>query len=122
VIREEDTVCVYDESTIALLLEMEPEDSEIVFTRILKFLATQNDTLKQDIFRAGISSYPMHGSVEKKLLAAALEGLDATTEESPIIQPKLTTLDFEQDENEEEDIEVQLKYKRKKNEKNTNNA
>ena len=113
VIREEDTVCVYDESTIALLLEMEPEDSEIVFTRILKFLATQHNMLKQDIFRAGISSYPEHGSVEKKLLTAALEGLEATTEENPIIQPKLTTLDFEQDENEEEDVEVQAKEKRK---------
>jgi len=113
IIREEDTICVYDESTVAVLLEMEPEDSESVFTRIINQLSILHGLKKQDIFRVGISSYPDHGTTGQSLISTSFEGLDQTTPEHPVIQPAVERLEFEDEEDDPEEVDPTQKEKRK---------
>jgi len=112
-IRENDTICIYDDSSLALLLEMEPEDSITVFTRIIDQLAEHNAIQKEDL-RVGISSYPDHGMVGKILIKVALEGLEQTTIEHSIIQPEIELLEFEKENQTEENGEETLALNQEK--------
>lgn len=93
--RRDDVACLFDDQTIVLLLESEPEDGVQILTRISKTLGADFEG-----GRAGLASYPGHGLSGKELLEIAVGALQSTTEDEPIILPEIEDLDEE-----EEDVE-----------------
>ena len=98
--RRDDLVCVYNDDTIALLAESEPEDAESILTRIFKSVAGEYSNVRLEDIRAGVASYPGHGLSGKDLIEAALSGLKETGPERPVVMPEIVE---EEDEEEEED-------------------
>ncbi len=99
--RRDDVTCLFDDQTIVLLLESEPEDGVQILTRISKALGAD---FKDS--RAGLASYPGHGLSGKELLEIAVGALESTTEDEPIILPEIENLDEEEDDAESEVVEA----------------
>ncbi len=95
--RRGDITCVFDERTVALFTEAEPDDSVGILRRITGEVAEQCG----DLLRVGIASYPGHGLSGKELTGVAIQGLEQTTAEDPIILPEIVNVD--EDEEEEAD-------------------
>ncbi len=106
VVRHDDTLCMLDEQTAVLLAESEPEDAENILGRIVKAVAKTCPALADAQMRVGIASYPGHGSRGKDLIEVALEGLEQTSEEKPIVLPEVVIVEPEEEPDEEQD-EVQ---------------
>jgi len=100
--RRDDTICVFDEKTAVLIAESEPEDAESIIGRIINTIGQACPEVITEQMRAGIASYPGHGLSGKELISVALEGLDKTSDEKPILMPEIIDADAE-DEVEEED-------------------
>lgn len=96
--RCDDVVCVYDDETVVLLAESEPEDAEAMHSRIIKSVATICDDVELGAMRVGIASYPGHGLSGKDLVGVAIEGLEQTTPERPIFLPEIVDIDAEDEE------------------------
>jgi diguanylate cyclase (GGDEF)-like protein len=105
--RHDDIVCLYDERTAVLLTEAEPEDSPTILERVVRMAAEGCPGLQADQLRVGIASYPGHGLSGKDLVGVALEGLEQTTFENPIVMPEIEDLDAEEDEVVEEADPIQ---------------
>ncbi len=105
--RRDDVVCVYDDETAVLLAESEPEDGVPILGRIIQNVEAACDEIAMEDMRVGMASYPGHGLSGKELIGIALEGLDQTTVEEPIILPAIIDVDAEDEEHlaEEEEIE-----------------
>ena len=95
--RFDDIICIYDEHTVAVLTETEPEDSEPTIERIITTASQVYTKAYSDLFRVGVASYPGHGSRSKDLLDVAKEGLEQADEGRPIVMPEI-------DEEEDEDL------------------
>lgn len=93
--RQDDITCVYDQRTIALLMEAEPEDSETIFERITGVVFGNLPAASEDPFRVGIASYPGHGLSGKLLLEVANKGLAQSNAERPIVFPEIVDEDEE---------------------------
>jgi len=115
IIRKDDTVCVYDDSSLALLLEMEPEDSVDVFSRIVNQLSLSRMIKMQNV-RVGIASYPDYGVVGKNLIKVALEGLAQSTQENPIVLPEPERFEFEEEQSIQNEKEPPLSTQEKRKE------
>ena len=102
-VRRDDTLCMYDEQTAVLLAESEPEDAENILGRIITAVAKTCPDLSDEQMRVGIASYPGHGSRGKELIEAALEGLEQTSEERPIVLPEVVIVESEEEQDEEHD-------------------
>ncbi|WP_372846381.1 diguanylate cyclase domain-containing protein [Pontiella sp.] len=98
--RHGDVTCVFDDRTVVLFTETEPEDSVSILTRITARIADDCAKLALDDLRTGIASYPGHGLSGKDLIKAALEGLEATTASTPIVMPEI--VDYDEDDDEED--------------------
>ncbi|MDH3981387.1 MAG: diguanylate cyclase [Kiritimatiellaceae bacterium] len=88
-IRLDDVICVYDDQTAVLLTECEPEDSNSILGRIIGQVAQVCSGIEENDIRVGVSSYPGHGLSGKKLIRVALEGLEQTSVETPILMPEI---------------------------------
>lgn len=104
-VRRDDVVCVYDKETAALFTESEPEDAVTMLTRVCKSVAAACNEVRMEAMRVGISSYPGHGLSGKDLINVALEGLQETSAECPILLPEIIDIEdeeeFESDETED---------------------
>ncbi len=101
--RRDDVVCVYDDACVAFLAESEPEDAEAILTRMIQSVASECAELSFDELRAGIASYPGHGLSGKELLDVALQGLEETSQERPVVLPEIVDVDAEDEEPDEEE-------------------
>ena len=101
-VRRDDVVCLFDDETIALLTEAEPEDGENILNRVIKSVSGRVEGLLGDVVRVGISSYPGHGLSGKELIASAREGLSQTSPEKPILLTEIIDVNAEDEEHEEE--------------------
>ena len=95
-VRRDDVVCVYDQETAVLLAESEPEDAETILTRVLGVMASAVADFVPHSARIGIASYPGHGLKGQNLIDVALEGLEQTTVERPVVLPEI--IDADEDE------------------------
>ena len=91
--RQDDITCVYDQHTIALLMEAEPEDVAAILKRITDAISDHFTETAEDRFRAGIASYPGHGLSGKLLLDVAAEALVQSCAECPIVLPEIVEED-----------------------------
>jgi len=105
--RKEDIICIYDHDAIALLAEVEPEDSEAILRRITSSISACLPKGLEDPFRVGIASYPGHGLSGKLLLEVAREGLVQSTVENPIVLPEITDDEDEENVDEESTVPVE---------------
>lgn len=101
--RHDDVTCLFDDQTMVLLLESEPEDGVAILERITGYVRAHCDEVDVETMRVGLSSYPGHGLSGKELIAVAEEALAKTTREEPIILPEIVDVDEEE---EDEDAEV----------------
>ena len=115
--RVDDVTCVYDEQTLVLITEAEPEDGVSIIDRVLKRVSETCEGIHHEKLRAGIASYPGHGLSGKDLIEVALEGLKQANQESPIVMPEIIDVDEEgegdeveerviEEENEDDDAET----------------
>ena len=88
-VRQDDTLCIYDEQTVVLLAESEPEDAEQILGRVVREVSRACPELSQEQIRVGIASYPGHGARGKELISVALEGLEQTAAERPVVMPEI---------------------------------
>ncbi len=95
--RRDDISCRYDDETVALLAESEPEDAVSIFTRIIGSVAAECDDVRLEGLRAGVASYPGHGLSGKILLDVALESLGQTTADCPVLLPEIVDVEDEED-------------------------
>lgn len=93
--RRDDVSCVFDNETAVLLAESEPEDGVSILSRIVQTLEASCAGLAQNDIRVGMASYPGHGLSGKDLTQVALDGLEETTQETPIYMTEI--LDVEED-------------------------
>ncbi len=100
--RRGDVACVFDEQTVVLLLESEPEDGVNILTRITAALGAGFEGV-----RAGLSSYPGHGLSGKDLIAAAVGALETATDDEPIFMPEIEDADAEDADEADGDAEAQ---------------
>lgn len=100
--RRGDVACVFDERTVVLLLESEPEDGVNILTRITAALGAGFEGV-----RAGLSSYPGHGLSGKDLIAAAVGALETATDDEPIFMPEIEDADAEDAETLDETADVE---------------
>lgn len=96
-VRHADVTCVYDGQTGVLLTEAEPEDATSILTRVTATVAENCSGLELDQLRVGIASYPGHGLSGRELIDVALEGLEQSTAEAPIIMPEIVDIDAEEE-------------------------
>jgi diguanylate cyclase (GGDEF)-like protein len=96
-VRQDDTVCIFDEQTVVLLAESEPEDAEYILGRTVKEVAKACPDLSLEQMRVGMASYPGHGARGKELIEVAQKGLEQTVAERPIVLPEITIVDSEED-------------------------
>ncbi len=101
-VRRDDTLCMYDDQTAVLFAESEPEDAENILGRIIRAVARTCPALSDEQIRVGIASYPGHGSRGTELIEAALEGLEQTTADRPIVLSEVVMPEPEEDLDEEE--------------------
>ncbi len=99
--RCDDILCMRDHRTIALLMENEPEDSEVIFKRIIDAMVAAFPDAGEDAFRVGIASYPGHGLSGYLLREVATEGLAQTDPSRPIVLPEIANEEAEEEEEEE---------------------
>ena len=97
--RHEDTTCVYDGQTAALITEAEPDDFESILTRITSRVAVDCPGVSGELLRVGIATYPGHGSAGTELLNSAKEALAKADMEQPIFMPEIIE-DVEEDDEE----------------------
>ncbi len=97
-VRRDDVVCLYDDETIVLLAESEPEDAEAMTGRVISAMGHQCGELDSKSVRAGIASYPGHGLSGKELLDVALAGLGQAGAERPVVLPEIVDVDEEDEE------------------------
>jgi len=102
-VRHDDTLCMYDEQTAVVLAESEPEDAENILGRIVKAVVKTCPALSGEQVRVGIATYPGHGSRGTELIEIALEGLEQTTEEKPIVLPEVVIVEPDEEQDEEQD-------------------
>lgn len=95
--RREDIVGVFDERTVALFTEAEPEDAEGILARIVEMTCNACPGLSADQVRVGIASYPEHALSGKELLHIALESLGKADMEHPVVMPELDADDEEEE-------------------------
>ena len=95
-VRCDDVTCVYNDHTIALLMEAEPEDSESILKRIIKYLPDTD----LDLVRVGISVYPEHGLSAKQLIEVANQGIDQADPSCPVVLPEIIDEELEVDDEE----------------------
>lgn len=95
--RRDDTICVFDANTIALIAESEPEDAETIYGRIIQEIDRACPDVLIEQMRAGIASYPGHGLSGKELISVALEGLEQASIEHPIVLPEIIDEDAEEE-------------------------
>ncbi|MBN2162359.1 MAG: diguanylate cyclase [Pontiellaceae bacterium] len=111
-VRCDDVVCLFDDETIALLTEAEPEDGENILNRVVKSVSGRVEGLLGDVVRVGISSYPGHGLSGKELIASAQDGLSQTSPEKPILLAEIIDINAEEEEHEDEteieDVDEQI--------------
>ncbi len=101
-VRQGDTICNLDDQTAVLLAESEPEDAESILGRVVQEVSKEHPDLSNEPMRVGIASYPGHGVRGKELIAVALEGLEQTAVETPIVMPEIIIVDPEEEEADEE--------------------
>ena len=101
-VREVDTTCIFDERTAVLLAESEAEDAEDILARVLHEVSTSCSDLSTEQLRVGIASYPGHGDRGKALMSVAMEGLEQTDADRPIVMPEIILVDNEDESDEEE--------------------
>lgn len=102
-IRCDDITGIYNDQTIVVLMEAEPEDALSIAERIAATLAF---VVPAEHIRIGISSYPDHGLSGKELISIAEDGLEETTLENPIFMQEI--IDPDADEEGEEDDEGEV--------------
>ena len=100
--RCDDIACVYDDQTLALLTEVEPDDSKSILSRIVNTVAATCPEVSGELLRVGISSYPGHGLSGKELLEAALEALEQANVDQPIFMPEVVDHDDEEEDEADE--------------------
>lgn len=100
-----DISCAFDKNTVALLMEIEPEDSELILTRITDALGGVFPDAAGE-FRAGIASYPGHGLSGKLLLDVASAGLAQASADQPVFMPEILDVDEEDEDAHEEGDEA----------------
>jgi len=100
--RRDDVTCIYDDKTGAFLFESDPEDAEKILTRIINRASAVHADISLGSLRVGLASYPGHGLRAKDLIRVALEGLEQTTVEKPVVLPEIVDVDAD-DEGEVED-------------------
>ena len=100
-VRIGDVTCIYDAQTLAVLMELEPEDSVQVLQRITDTIGRDLSRQAEDWCRVGIASYPGHGLSGNRLLKVANKGLAQSSTELPIIMSELEDIDAEEDQTEE---------------------
>jgi diguanylate cyclase (GGDEF)-like protein len=105
-VRQDDTLCMFDEQTAVLLAESEPEDAEDILGRIVKEVTKACPDLSNEQMRIGIASYPGHGARGKELIAVALEGLEQTVAERPIVMPEILIEEAEEEPDEVQETEL----------------
>ena len=93
--RKDDITCIYDQHTIALLMEAEPEDAEAILKRVTDAMPDLLPDPGEDPFRVGIASYPAHGLSGKLLIDVATEALVQSSAEYPIVLPEIMEEDDE---------------------------
>jgi diguanylate cyclase (GGDEF)-like protein len=103
-VREEDTICLFDEQTAVLLAESEPEDAEDILGRIVKEIAKAYPDLSPEQIRVGIASYPGHGTRGRELIPVAEEGLEQAGIEKPIVMPEMILEEIEEDDEDAEEM------------------
>lgn len=103
--RRGDIACVYDDRTVALFTEAEPEDAVSMLTRISATVSALCAGLEADQLRVGVSSYPGHGLSGRELMDVALQGLEETAPEHPVVLPEIVD-EEEDDEAEEEAVDA----------------
>ena len=88
-----DVTCLFNEQTIVLLLESEPEDGINILARI-------SSAIGDDFAggRVGLASYPGHGLSSKELIEVAVGALELTTDHEPIVLPEIEDPDEDEDE------------------------
>jgi diguanylate cyclase (GGDEF)-like protein len=96
--RRDDVVCLYNDDTIALLAESEPEDAESMMTRITAWVAGHVGGVQLAGMHAGIASYPGHGLSGRELIDVALQGLEQAGPERPVVLPEIVDVDAEEEE------------------------
>jgi len=96
--RSDDITCVYDGQTVALLTEVEPDDTESILGRVMNTVSANCPEVSVDLLRVGIASYPGHGNKSRDLLETAQEALAETDMEKPVFMPEIV-----EEEEEEED-------------------
>jgi len=104
--RCDDISCTYDQQTVALLIEAEPDDSVSILARITSTIAQSCPDITGERLRVGISSYPAHGLSGKDLIEVAGEGLAQADAERPIVLSEIKDVDEEDDEALDEGDEV----------------
>ena len=97
-VRPDDVVYLYDDHTVVLLAESDPEDAERLALRVMVRTSAACPDLEQEALRAGIASYPGHGLTGRTLLDMAVGALEATSAESPIVFPEIEDPDAEEQE------------------------
>jgi len=101
-IRCDDVTCIRDDQTAMILAEVEPEDAEALFARVVRMVGEACPEIASERVSVGVASYPGHGLSGKELLAVADEGLAQASPENPVVMPEIVDHDAE----DEEDAEV----------------
>ncbi len=105
--RCDDTICIYDEQTVALLTEIESDDVISILSRITSAVAQACPEVSIEALRVGIASYPGHGLSSKNLLGVVREGLAQANAENPILLPEIVNVDEDEEEHEQSDVSVE---------------
>ena len=114
-VRETDRICVFDDQTLALFMESDPEDAESILTRIITVLSRESSELLPESFRVGISSYPGHGLSGKDLISVSTKAIETASAEQRIVFPEIEVLEDEDEDLEEhEHVEKETKERVKK--------
>ena len=101
--RHEDVCCLFDDQTVVLLLESEPEDGIGILTRITTRLSEVCLDAVPDQLRVGLASYPGHGLSGKELIEVAVGALESATDAERIVLPEIVDVDVDEDDEEGED-------------------
>jgi diguanylate cyclase (GGDEF)-like protein len=97
-VRTDDVSCVYSENAVALVMEIEPDDTASTVARVLNRIALDCPDISKDALRVGVSSYPGHGLAGNQLIKVAAEALEQTQADQPIFIPEIIEVDEDDDE------------------------
>jgi len=106
-LRRKDVICVYDDQTVGILTENEPDDSPIIQRRLINWLKSELPEFAEQDIRSGMATYPGHALSGIEMLSVAESALQKTTPQEPILLPEMNEYNVMREENAQQESDTE---------------